>query len=201
MRLGRLAAQLGGIVGIVGLLVAGGTAVQAQEASPPAAPAQVTAGHPAHIHSGTCDNLGEVVYPLTNIAEIGGMAAGMSTPMAGMEASPMAGEQVGAANAIPVLMSVTQLDVSLDDLLAAPYAINVHESQENIGNYIACGNVGGTRVGDTLTFGLGELNNSGYAGVAILSGGMDGQTQVTVYLIQLGSAAGTSTSVEATPAS
>ncbi len=194
MRLGRLVAQLGGIVGIVGLLVAGAVAVQAQEASPTAAPGQVTAGHPAHIHSGTCDNLGEVVYPLTNIAEISGT-------MAGMEASPMAGEQAGAANAIPVLMSVTQLEVSLDDLLAAPYAINVHESQENIGNYIACGNVGGTRVGDTLTFGLGELNNSGYAGVAILSGGMDGRTQVTVYLVQSGGAAGTSTDVEATPAS
>ncbi|GIW03961.1 MAG: hypothetical protein KatS3mg059_0581 [Thermomicrobiales bacterium] len=194
MRLGRLAAQLGGIAGIVGLLVAGGAAVQAQEASPTAAMGQVATGHPAHIHSGTCDNLGEVVYPLNNIGEIGGM-------MAGMEASPMAGEHAGAANAIPVEMSVTQLDVSLDDLLAAPYAINVHESQENIGNYIACGNVGGTRVGDTLTFGLGELNNSGYAGVAILSGGMDGQTQVTVYLIQTGGAANTSTGVEATPAS
>lgn len=196
MTLRRLAAHLGGVVGIIGVLLAGSMAAQAQEASPGAAPAQVTAGHPAHIHAGTCDNLGEVVYPLTNI----GSMESMGTPTAGMEATPVAGAWVGAADAIPVLMSVTQLAVSLDELLAAPYAINVHESPENIGNYIACGNVGGIRAGDTLAFGLRELNNSGFSGVAILSAGSDGQTLVTVYLIQSGPMAGTSTIVEATPA-
>lgn len=196
MTLRRLAAHLGGMVGIIGLLLAGGMTARAQEASPGAAPAQVTGGHPAHIHAGTCDNLGEVVYPLTNI----GSMESTGTPMAGMEASPVAGTWVGAADAIPVQMSVTQLDVSLDELLAAPYAINVHESEENIGTYIACGNVGGIRAGDTLAFGLHELNNSGYSGVAVLSASSDGKTQVTVYLIQSGPAAGTSPVVEATPA-
>lgn len=196
MTLRRLAAHLGGTAGIIGLLLAGGMAAQAQEASPGAAPAQVSAGHPAHIHAGTCDNLGEVVYPLTNI----GAMESLGTPTAGMEASPVAGTWVGAADAIPVLMSVTQLDVSLDELLAAPYAINVHESPENIGTYIACGNVGGIRVGDMLAFGLRELNNSGYSGVAVLSAGSDGRTLVTIYLIQSGPAAGTSPVVEATPA-
>lgn len=200
MTLRRLVAQLGGTAGIIGVLLAGGLVARAQEASPAAAPAPVTGAHPAHIHAGTCDSLGEVVYSLTTIGAMGGSMEEMGTPMAGMEASPVAGEWAGAADAIPVLVSVTQLDVSLDDLLAAPYAINVHESQENIGNYIACGNVGGVRTGDTLAFGLRELNNSGYSGVAILSAGSDGRTQVTVYLIQAGSAAGASMP-EATPAS
>ena len=35
--------------------------------------------------------------------------------------------------------SVTTVEVALTDLSAGGYAINVHESAENIGNYIACG--------------------------------------------------------------
>ena len=36
--------------------------------------------------------------------------------------------------------------MSLDDLLAGDYAINVHESAENIGEYIACGDIGGSDI-------------------------------------------------------
>src|ERR671920_788585 len=48
---------------------------------------QGTHQHPAHIHSGTCDTLGDVVYPLNDLT-----APGMTgTPIAGMDSTPMAG--------------------------------------------------------------------------------------------------------------
>ena len=47
------------------------------------------------------------------------------------------------ASPVPVETSQTLVAASLQDLLSKPYAINVHESQANIQNYIACGDIGG----------------------------------------------------------
>jgi opacity protein-like surface antigen len=71
--------------------------------------APATTPQPAHIHQGTCANLGGVAYPLTTIVN------GSST--------------------------TTVKGVTIDTLLGGSYAINVHESTENIGKYVACGNV------------------------------------------------------------
>ena len=68
-------------------------------------------GHPVHIHFGTCDDLGEVAAPLTDIDASG--------------------------------MSETTVDLTLDELTSEEYAINAHESAENIGNYVACGDITG----------------------------------------------------------
>jgi hypothetical protein len=69
-----------------------------------------TGGHPAHIHSGTCAELGDVVYPLTDVDASG--------------------------------ESVTVVDVPLSDLLTkGPYAINIHLSADEIGTYVACGDI------------------------------------------------------------
>ncbi len=38
--------------------------------------------------------------------------------------------------------SETTVDVSLTDLQGGGYAINAHESEENIQNYVACGDIG-----------------------------------------------------------
>ena len=137
--------------------------------------AQDDESHPAHIHSGTCgDGLGDVVYPLSNVSE--------SVLVNG---TPIAGAAGGATDAIPVAVSGTTVPTSLADLLASPYAINIHESAENIGNYIACGNIGGTLIGASdLAIGLGELNESGYTGVATLHDNGDGSTAVSVYLTE-----------------
>jgi len=137
--------------------------------------AQDEESHPAHIHSGTCgDGLGDVVYPLSNVSE--------SVLVNG---TPVAGATGGATDAIAVAVSGTTVTSSLADLLASPYAINVHESAENIGNYIACGNIGGTMIGASdLAIGLGELNESGYSGVATLHDNGDGTTAVSVYLTE-----------------
>jgi len=65
----------------------------------------------AHIHSGTCAELGDVVHPLANVE--------------------------GGA-------SETTVDAPLADLQGAAFAINVHESEEAIQNYVACGDVPST---------------------------------------------------------
>jgi hypothetical protein len=129
--------------------------------------------HPAHIHSGSCASLGDVVYPLNDVG--GPMMDASGTPMA-------AGMAMGASSAIPVQVSMTTVQADLNTLLGSAYAINVHESAENIGNYIACGDIGGAVMGSDLAIGLGELNGSGHSGVAWLHDNGDGTTTVTVFL-------------------
>ncbi len=124
--------------------------------------------HPAHIHSGTCEELGDIVAPLNDVTlEEGG----------GVE---------GAESAIPANVSETEIELGLADILAAPHAINVHESEQNIQNYVACGNIGGVRYGDTIQFGLRELNGSGMTGVAAISGDQDGSSNVVLYVAPTG---------------
>jgi plastocyanin len=160
-----LAALVAAFILVSGLMIGFGghsTAAQEEEES-----------HPAHIHSGTCgDNLGPVVYPLDNVG--GGTMMG----------TPVTGQQMGASDAIPVQTSTTVVNTTLDDLVGEAYAINVHESQDNITNYIACGNIGGEVAGDSLAIGLAELNGSGYSGIAWLHDNGDGTTTVLVGLTE-----------------
>jgi plastocyanin len=155
-----------------GLFVIGGIGGAAQDATPTAGSAHA---HPAHIHVGTCDALDpNPTFPLTDVA----LASGAS------------GDESDGASAIPVERSMTMVDASLEDLRTGGYAINVHQSAEDIGTYIACGNLSGV-VDDSgaLVVGLGELNNSGYSGVAILTD-QGKQTNVSVYLTEALSGAG-----------
>ena len=127
--------------------------------------------HPAHIHTGTCDEIGDVVAPLTDVAD----------PTEGAE-------RVGAESAHAVKTSMTTVDMPLQEIIDGGHAINVHESAEAIDVYIACGDIGGALVTDDdgrthLLIGLGELNDSGHMGIAWL--GEDGdQTEVAVTLIE-----------------
>jgi plastocyanin len=132
-------------------------------------------GHPAHIHDGTCAELGEVVYALS---DVGPGTVRNGTPSTG-------GVVVGQTEDVrPVDVSSSTIDATLESITDGTYAINVHESADNIQVYIACGNIGGVQFGNTLTIGLGELNDSGYSGVAVLRA--DGeQTVVTVYLSEI----------------
>jgi len=148
--------------------------------------------HPAHIHSGTCETLGDVVFPLSDVTH----SDMMGTPMAGMAATPMAGDDTDMEEV--VAMSTSTVEASLDDILAAEHAINVHESAEMIENYIACGDITGTADGDTLEIDLEELNDSGYEGTATLMDNGDGTTTVDIMLMESGEMMGTP---EATPTS
>jgi hypothetical protein len=154
---------LGGIIAFAALaaLVPGGVA-QTPEAEGGDGP------HPAHIHTGTCDELGDVVLPLTDVAA-------------------SAGEQAGASTAHAVKTSRTFVDAPLQEIIDGGHAINVHLSADEIGTYIACGDIGGVVEEEGgrmhLVIGLGELNDSGHTGIAWL--GDDGdQTEVVVTLIE-----------------
>jgi hypothetical protein len=200
-RLGSLVA-LGALVG----LGFGAQGTIAQDA---------TESHPAHIHNGSCAQLGDVVYPLTNVSPSGmmaGMQAMAATPGTGMPnamATPgglTMSPAMGATTAIPVETSQTLVNASLPDLLAKPYAINVHESQANIQHYIACGDLGGSMMtgpamanGGTLAIGLQELNGSGESGIALLRSTGNNQTMVWIYLAK--GLSGAASGAVATPSS
>ena len=126
--------------------------------------------HPAHIHSGTCAELGDVVVPLSDVA------------------APE-GEHLGAASAIGLKLGPNLIDMPLQELLAGDYAINVHKSAEEIDVYIACGDIGGVitqgeRGEDEIRFVLQELNDSGHSGVVFLGAEEGDQTEVNIMLME-----------------
>jgi plastocyanin len=146
------------------------------------------APHPAHIHAGTCAELGDVVYPLTDVAVA-------------------EGESSGPESALPVKVSETVVDAPLQEIIDGGHAINVHLSADEIGTYIACGDIGGViNTGENeseqeLVLGLGELNDSGHTGVAWL--GADGdQTRVAIMLLEPSemASAGAESAQESSPA-
>jgi hypothetical protein len=91
-------------------------------------------------------------------------------------------EADAASDADFVAESTTTITGSLDDLLAADHVVNVHESAENIGNYITCGLITGAPENGELTLTLTQLNESGWDGEAVLTDNGDGTIDVTVRL-------------------
>lgn len=154
-----------GAAGAALALALSGGVVAAQDEAHPA--------HPVHIHSGSCAELGDVVFPLSDISD-----------ELIVEGESAAGEQVGAAMDDGVRVSVTTVDAALSDITGAEHAVNAHLSADDMGTYIACGDVGGTLIGSSdLAFRLHEMSDSGHHGVAWLSGG-DGTTTVYLFLWQ-----------------
>lgn len=185
--------HFGGLLVVFCLLIANAGIGLAQEATP-----SDTAGtaHPAHIHSGTCEELGDVAFPLGDVAPIGADATPASTPDT-MAASPEAGID-GPSDATDVVAeSTTEVEATLDDILATEHAINVHESAENIESYVACGDLTGPATEGELLVEVQQLNDSGISGEANLVDNGDGTTTVTVTLTQSGDTAGTPGSADA----
>jgi hypothetical protein len=81
-----------------------------------------------------------------------------------------------------VAMSTSDVDGSLEDILAAEHAINVHLSPEQIDVYIACGDITGEPTDGQLEIMLEEQNESGFEGMATLMDNGDGTTTVDVML-------------------
>jgi hypothetical protein len=130
--------------------------------------------HPAHIHKGDCANLDpNPAGPLTNVE-----------PRLNEDSDDEdANAPQGALTATTVLYSETEgVEVAWDDLLGESHAINVHESDENVQNYIACGDIGGVVVDDSLVIALHPQNDSGYFGIAIIEKNGDDKVDVKVYL-------------------
>jgi hypothetical protein len=171
---------------VVAMLALGATSALAQDATPSAG---AEPPHPVHIHSGTCEALGEVVYPLNDITTYTitnsfsfGPAA---TPEAGSMATPLPG--VSVTQATPVLFSFTHVDANLVDLVSGDFAINAHESAENIQNYIACGNIpqctaAACQAVTGVVIELAPVNDSGYFGVARIDADPNGGSNVSVFL-------------------
>jgi hypothetical protein len=119
-------------------------------------PAAVMA-HPAHIHMGTCAELDpNPTHPLNDVTQV--------------EDSEVA-------------TSTIAIEATLDELLASPFAINAHESNENITTYAACGDIAGPVVDGQLLVPMRAQNDSGISGIAVLQANDAGGTDVTVYLV------------------
>jgi hypothetical protein len=136
--------------------------------------------HPSHIHPGTCAELDpNPAAPLNNIIPIG-------VDPEDMDGSMQELEQAGALTASPVFYADSEdVELAWDDMLAESHAINVHLSEQEIDQYIACGDIGGTVVddGNKLVIALHPQNDSGYSGIAILEKDDDDNVDVEVYLV------------------
>jgi uncharacterized cupredoxin-like copper-binding protein len=171
---------------LLGLTIVSGPAAWAQQNATPTAQEAVVP-RPVHIHSGDCQNLGEVVQPLNNLTAPTGQRVGQARRAAQAESS------------------FTTVPMTMDAILGSDHAINVHLSTEQIGTYIACGEIGGVIGPDgSLVIGLRELNNSGYTGIAYLAPAADGaSTGVSVFIapvIGKKGGGGGNRAAEATPA-
>jgi hypothetical protein len=165
----RIAGTLVALVAITASTIPGTFAQDATPFAQPVAPAR-----PAHIHSGNCAELGDVVVPLTDLTQ-------------------PAGDDVGQTErATSVESSFTTVPMTLDAILGADHAINVHLSAERIDTYIACGELGGAiNATGALVVGLREESISGFTGIAFLSPGADGvSTDVSVFIAPVFGAAG-----------
>ena len=152
---------------LIGVLVGGGLGpTVAQEATPAA-----VAARPAHIHTGSCaeGELGDIVAPLTDL-------------------TAPTGRGVGQRNrAVTAETSFTTVPLTLDEIPADDHAINVHLSAEEIGTYIACGEIGGVIDPTTgaLVIGLRQQNNSGFTGIAYLAPSATGVgTDVSLFIAE-----------------
>ena len=124
MRFGKVIVTAGGAAALAGMVALSGPAAWAQDASPEAT--DLFAPRPAHIHTGNCDEIGEVVAPLTDLTGASG------------------GDRVGQARrAIPAESSFTSVPLPLDAMLGDDHVVNVHLSADKIDTYIACGEIGG----------------------------------------------------------
>lgn len=152
-------------------------------------------GHPAHIHAGTCANLGGIDYPLENLVA----SDIMGTPEAGSsmdeDSTPMAGDKDMKD---VESQSTTKVDAPLDEILSQTRAINVHKSVAEIDVYIACGDLPSTSNDGQARIKLEELNDSGLDGWAKLKDNGDGTTTVDVVLTHASDKMGTP---EGTPTS
>jgi hypothetical protein len=181
------------VVLVFGLAIAGFSVVSAQDddvtVDGPGTP------RPGHIHAGSCENLGDVVFALNNAT------------IDNLDADYTAGDDdvefAGSENANPVYVSETTIsDVTLDDILAADHAINFHLSGDEIETYITCGDIGGFVRDGELYVGLVPVPGSTgpqFAGSAVLSNNDDGGVDVEVQFVQVGEATGGTTAPAATP--
>jgi hypothetical protein len=170
------ALKSGVLAALLALSLAATSTAFAQEATPVVGEGEPTL--PTQIHIGTCESLGDVAVPLDEATYGEALVAGdAATPRTALT------DVVGSVSANPAAASVTLISRSLDELLDVEHAIDVQAGTE-IGTRIVCGTVGGFRTGPDLVFGLNEVDNSNYGGVAWLHDTGDGSTVVTIFVAE-----------------
>lgn len=130
---------------------------------------------PAHIHAGTCVELDpNPKAPLTSV---------MPVMFGDDNDEPATAEDImGAIGQPNVEYSESDAEISWDEMLETSHAVNIHESEANVQNYIACGNIGGIVKDDKLFIALYPQNDSGFNGVAVLEKDGDDAVKVQLYL-------------------
>jgi hypothetical protein len=154
-----------GAVALIGLTVTLGLIV-----GPGSVLAHAEDGHPVRIHQGTCQSLGPVAFSLAGVnasVELDGNI--IATP-----------QTINADKAYQVMVSESRITTTIEDLLASDLAVMLYDNDEDM-QAIACGNVGGARLGDTLAVGLGEIGIPGHVGFAVFQPHGD-QTDVTILI-------------------
>jgi hypothetical protein len=156
---------------VLALAFAPGSALAQDDASDDMSGDDSTMGsmvaHPSHIHSGVCPAPGDVVVALSDVGVVGN-------------------EAQGVADSIHVDIGLSTVELALADILGADHAIVVHQSADDMGTYIACGNIGGHDVDGSFLIGLGPVGDSGYSGIAWLTDNGDGTTDVQVTISHSG---------------
>lgn len=160
-----------GVLGAMLLLPALSHPAAAQDATP----------LPAQIRAGTCDAPGDVLHELT---AVGSAPAAQSTPTPAVE-------RLGSEAAVPLQLSMTTLDATMTELTKAESILVIYTQADAPDSAIACGALGGLigmqmtgmiMPGDELAIGLGEVNDSGRSGLALIkAAGL--QTTIRLYLI------------------
>lgn len=122
----------------------------------------------AHIHAGTCDELGIVVYSFPDI-----------------ETYRLDEGEESGVGAIELITGTTKTPLS--ELFGEPFSIHIHESAQNKQTYIACSDIGSRppapwTESDGLTLQAVEQKGSGYSGFTTLRPTANGGTQATIAL-------------------
>ena len=185
------------VAAFIAAMMANMTIAQAQDVATPAATESTGSDlpHLAHVNAGSCDALAHIVYKLEDV----GTGGDSATPEPAVEPAAEASPSIVEAVAETVKQSTTVINVSLDDLLADDYAINIHESIEAVDTYVACGDITGTASDGSLVIELNEQNDSGISGSATLTDNGDGTTTVAIALAE--GVPGSTGTPEATPVS
>lgn len=110
--------------------------------------------YPVSIHRGTCDD--PVLQPVGPAIE-----AGVAGWQPGAEVS-------GVTAQGPVLVAEADYDGTIEHFTETPHVIAIHESSEDYGTIIACGEIAGYVDDDTLVIPL-RGDDSPLSGVAIIS--------------------------------
>ncbi len=154
---------------LVGCLMVGGAGVVlAQDDATVVGPSR-----PAHIHVGDCTSFDpNPVAPLNNLE-----------PRLNDDAEDNNAQGMLTASLV-VYSESDEIEVNFEDVLATSHSIVVHESQENIQNYIACGDIGGVVVDDMVVIALHPLNDSGFTGIALLNEDGGGEVDVEAFLAE-----------------